>query len=250
MRVGIIGLGYVGLTLAVAAAARGVDVYGVETNEHIKDCLKQDRTYFYEPGLDNLIKRVNHKTLHVVERFVPVEGGYLNLSFNQFLVNKFENIKTLFMLPRNFSRQGLIDYEFYYFFGSFGVLVFAVYFLWKEKIKNLQRLSELSSFHAVFLVSLALFCLFKFEPGTTIVHEGPPIAVMMLLFLISWGLDFAPPAFRFIYLLLHFMTFIYLYAIKDNALVNVIELTAFFFSMLFLVLFLYRFEAFPASRET
>ena len=76
MRVGIIGLGYVGLTLAVAAAVRGVDVYGVETNTHIKDCLKQDKAHFYEPGLDNLIKRVNNKSFHVVERFPAVEGGY------------------------------------------------------------------------------------------------------------------------------------------------------------------------------
>ena len=76
MRVGIIGLGYVGLTLAVASAVRGVDVYGVETNTHIKDCLKQDKAHFYEPGLDNLIKRVNRKSFHVVEKFPAVEGGY------------------------------------------------------------------------------------------------------------------------------------------------------------------------------
>ena len=76
MRVGIIGLGYVGLTLAVASAVRGVDVYGVETNTHIKDCLKQDKAHFYEPGLDNLIKRVNRKSFHVVEKFPAAEGGY------------------------------------------------------------------------------------------------------------------------------------------------------------------------------
>lgn len=67
--IGIIGLGYVGLTLAVAAAAKGIEVYGVETNQHIKECLKNDRAHFYEPGLDNLIKRNNNKTLHVVDEF-------------------------------------------------------------------------------------------------------------------------------------------------------------------------------------
>lgn len=76
MRIGIIGLGYVGLTLGVAAAAKGVDVYGVETNQHIKDCLKQGKAHFYEPGLDNLIKRVNNKSFHVVERFISVKGRY------------------------------------------------------------------------------------------------------------------------------------------------------------------------------
>lgn len=69
MRVGIIGLGYVGLTLAVVAATNGVDVYGVEVNRHIKDCLKKGRAHFYEEGLDNLIKRNMDKTLHVVEEF-------------------------------------------------------------------------------------------------------------------------------------------------------------------------------------
>lgn len=69
MRIGIIGLGYVGLTLAVAASAKGIDVYGIETNRHIKDCLKNGRAHFYEPGLDNLIRRNNNKTFHVVEKF-------------------------------------------------------------------------------------------------------------------------------------------------------------------------------------
>lgn len=69
MRIGIIGLGYVGLTLAVVAASKGIDVYGVEADQHIKDCLKEDKAHFYEPGLNNLIKRHNQKTLHVVENF-------------------------------------------------------------------------------------------------------------------------------------------------------------------------------------
>lgn len=69
MRIGIIGLGYVGLTLAVAAASKGLDIYGVETNKHIKECLEKNKAHFYEPGLDNLIKRNNNKTLHVVENF-------------------------------------------------------------------------------------------------------------------------------------------------------------------------------------
>ena len=68
MTVGVIGLGYVGLTLAVAFANKGVEVWGVETNAHIKECLKERRAHFWEPGLDNLIKR-NFSRLHVVEAF-------------------------------------------------------------------------------------------------------------------------------------------------------------------------------------
>ncbi|MDE7310523.1 MAG: nucleotide sugar dehydrogenase, partial [Eubacterium sp.] len=60
MVIGIIGLGYVGLTLAVAAAAKGIQVYGVETNRHIKECLKENHAHFYEPGLDSLVRRNNN----------------------------------------------------------------------------------------------------------------------------------------------------------------------------------------------
>jgi len=73
-------MGYVGLTLAVTAASKGIDVYGVETNEHIKKCLSENRAHFYEPGLDNLIRRHNNKTLHVVEAFP------LDLHFDAFII--------------------------------------------------------------------------------------------------------------------------------------------------------------------
>lgn len=74
MKIGIIGLGYVGLTLGIAAATKGIDVYGIETNIHIKECLSQNRAHFFEPGLDNLIKRNNNKTFHVVESFSNTHG--------------------------------------------------------------------------------------------------------------------------------------------------------------------------------
>lgn len=69
MNVGVIGLGYVGLTWAVAAAANGINVEGIELNEQIKNCIKENRAHFYEPEIDNLIRRYNGKTLHVVDAF-------------------------------------------------------------------------------------------------------------------------------------------------------------------------------------
>ena len=80
MRIGIIGLGYVGLTLGVVAAAKNIDVYGVEVNQYIKDCLKQGKAHFYEQGLDNLIKRNINKTFHVVDKFPN------NLRFDAFII--------------------------------------------------------------------------------------------------------------------------------------------------------------------
>ena len=73
--IGIIGLGYVGLTLGIAAASRGIEVYGIEINEHIKACLKENKAHFFEPGLDNLIKRCNGNTFFVVESF-PLDINY------------------------------------------------------------------------------------------------------------------------------------------------------------------------------
>lgn len=80
MRIGIVGLGYVGLTLAIAAADNSVDVYGVETNRHIKDCLKENKAHFYEPNLDALIKRHNNRSFHCVEEF-PAD-----LHFDAFII--------------------------------------------------------------------------------------------------------------------------------------------------------------------
>jgi len=67
--IGIIGLGYVGLTLAIAAASRGIVTYGIEINTYIKKCLSQNRAHFFEPGLDELICEYNNKTLHCVDHF-------------------------------------------------------------------------------------------------------------------------------------------------------------------------------------
>ncbi len=69
MRAGIIGLGYVGLTLAITAAECGVDVQGMEINSHIKECLRENKAHFFEPGLDALIKKHNGRKFSIVEEF-------------------------------------------------------------------------------------------------------------------------------------------------------------------------------------
>ena len=48
----IIGLGYVGLTLAVVMAEAGFKVYGVERNKTIVDLVNSGRAHFLEAGLD------------------------------------------------------------------------------------------------------------------------------------------------------------------------------------------------------
>ena len=67
MRIGIVGLGYVGLTLAIVAAVRGAEVFGTELNSKIKAALSENRAHFFEPGLDALIAKHNYKNFHCVD---------------------------------------------------------------------------------------------------------------------------------------------------------------------------------------
>lgn len=52
-RVSIIGLGYVGMTLAVAMAEAGFHIRGIEIAPHILAALKQGRAHFAEYGLND-----------------------------------------------------------------------------------------------------------------------------------------------------------------------------------------------------
>ena len=54
--VGIIGLGYVGLTLAAALAKSGVKVVGIERNEEIVTKVNSGKAHFTEVGLAPIIK--------------------------------------------------------------------------------------------------------------------------------------------------------------------------------------------------
>lgn len=56
-RVCLVGLGYVGLTLAVALCETGHDVIGVERSASVRDTLRAGRAPFQEPGIDALITR-------------------------------------------------------------------------------------------------------------------------------------------------------------------------------------------------
>lgn len=52
----VVGLGYVGLTLAVYLARQGKSVYGVEIADHILESLKNKKAHFYEAGFDTELK--------------------------------------------------------------------------------------------------------------------------------------------------------------------------------------------------
>ena len=48
MNVGIIGLGYVGLTLSVVAAKNGFKVFGIDNNQKVLKAIKEKGSHFYE----------------------------------------------------------------------------------------------------------------------------------------------------------------------------------------------------------
>ena len=64
----IIGLGFVGLTLAAVLADRGFMVYGVENNSRILDILKRGRIHFFEKDLKKLVKKYLNKKIFIYKR--------------------------------------------------------------------------------------------------------------------------------------------------------------------------------------
>jgi nucleotide sugar dehydrogenase len=51
----VIGLGYVGLTLAAHVSSLGISVLGIEVRDLVLNRLKSKQSFFYEPGLDKLL---------------------------------------------------------------------------------------------------------------------------------------------------------------------------------------------------
>src|SRR5689334_2491419 len=54
--VAVIGLGYVGLTVAVALARRGLTVFGVDHNPTVVATLREGRSHLYEPGVEDALR--------------------------------------------------------------------------------------------------------------------------------------------------------------------------------------------------
>ena len=56
IRISVLGTGYLGATHAVAMAALGHEVVGVDTDPHKVEALALGKVPFYEPGLDELLR--------------------------------------------------------------------------------------------------------------------------------------------------------------------------------------------------
>jgi len=67
----IIGMGYVGATLAVGFASKGVRVYGVEQQQLIVQKLNSGDGTFYEEGFDKILSDVTAKKLLTCHNEIP-----------------------------------------------------------------------------------------------------------------------------------------------------------------------------------
>ena len=54
----VLGLGYVGLTLATVLSDVGFNIYGVDKNEQVIDSLRIGKSHFYEKGLEELLSKL------------------------------------------------------------------------------------------------------------------------------------------------------------------------------------------------
>lgn len=67
-RVGIVGLGYVGLTLGITLADVGFEVHGFDTNAQVRKMVAQKKPHFLEVGLPELMRE------HVGKKLFPVDS--------------------------------------------------------------------------------------------------------------------------------------------------------------------------------
>lgn len=56
LTVGVLGLGFVGLTLAVSLSDVGFLVYGIDVNTEVTQAIEQGKPHFHEVGLDPMLK--------------------------------------------------------------------------------------------------------------------------------------------------------------------------------------------------
>ncbi len=65
MKVGIVGLGYVGLTTGLVIASKGHEVIGIDIDDKKVKMLNAGRIPFYEPGLEELLRKALDSKLFI-----------------------------------------------------------------------------------------------------------------------------------------------------------------------------------------
>jgi UDP-N-acetyl-D-mannosaminuronic acid dehydrogenase len=73
--VAVVGLGYIGLVIAVALARAGVRVVGVERHADVRDAVRRAHPQFYEPGLAEAMAALPPDRLQVRESLAGVAAS-------------------------------------------------------------------------------------------------------------------------------------------------------------------------------
>jgi UDP-N-acetyl-D-mannosaminuronic acid dehydrogenase len=64
-RIGIVGMGYVGLTLAAAMARKGYEVHGVDTDPAVLESLSRGKPHIFEPGVEETFAELINERIFV-----------------------------------------------------------------------------------------------------------------------------------------------------------------------------------------
>ncbi|MFC1515422.1 nucleotide sugar dehydrogenase [Thermodesulfobacteriota bacterium] len=70
----ILGLGYVGLTLATVMAETGFNVNGIEIRDDVLELLNQGKPHFFEPGLEERLGNIIRTGKLTCNKTIPVES--------------------------------------------------------------------------------------------------------------------------------------------------------------------------------
>lgn len=68
MTIGVVGLGYVGLTLTAALADKGFTVYGADVSPRVVETLSQGRSHIFEPGVEEIFRAEAGRRIHAGPR--------------------------------------------------------------------------------------------------------------------------------------------------------------------------------------
>lgn len=82
LTIGVVGLGYVGLTLTAALARAGHTVHGVDTSPAVLDGIRRGRLHLHEPGLQETMRDCVGRTVFVGDSLPEVRYDAVFISVN------------------------------------------------------------------------------------------------------------------------------------------------------------------------
>jgi UDP-N-acetyl-D-mannosaminuronic acid dehydrogenase len=68
-KIGVVGMGYVGLTFSIVGANKGLIISGIEKNENILKTIKNGKAHFFEKKINFNLKNIINKNLFVCDSF-------------------------------------------------------------------------------------------------------------------------------------------------------------------------------------